>query len=165
MTYYVADVVLNNTTDLRAGFANNQFGTNIVADTSVIAESYNAVFAINGDYYGFRETGIVIRNGVIYRDEPARIGLAIYADGTMEVYDETETTAEWLLADGVWSTLSFGPALVDDGVIVDGIEQIEVDTNFGNRSIQGEQRPVKAATFDTHHLLHHGFGHRAVPLQ
>jgi exopolysaccharide biosynthesis protein len=139
VTYYVADVVLSDATDLRAGFANNQFGTNIIADTSEIAEYYDAVFAVNGDYYGFRETGIVIRNGVVYRDDGARIGLAIYADGTMEVYDETTTTAEKLLAAGVYNTLSFGPALVDDGEIVDGIESVEVDTNFGNHSIQGNQ--------------------------
>ena len=139
VTYYVADVELSDATDLRAGFANNQFGTNIIEDTSEIAEFYDAIFAINGDYYGFRETGIVIRNGVIYRDDGARIGLAIYADGTMEVYDETTTTADELLAAGVWNTMSFGPALVDDGEIVDGIEDVEVDTNFGNHSIQGEQ--------------------------
>ena len=139
VTYYVADVELSDATDLRAGFANNQFGTNIIEDTSEIAEFYDAVFAINGDYYGFRETGIVIRNGVIYRDDAARIGLAIYADGTMQVYDETTTTADELLAAGVWNTMSFGPALVDDSEIVDGIEDVEVDTNFGNHSIQGEQ--------------------------
>lgn len=139
VTYYVADVTLTDATDLRAGFANNQFGTNIVEYTSDIAEYYDAIFAINGDYYGFRETGIVIRNGVIYRDEPARIGLAIYADGSIEVYDETATSAEELLAAGVFNTLSFGPALVDDGVMLAGIDAVEVDTNLGNHSIQGTQ--------------------------
>jgi len=139
VTYYVADVELSDATDLRAGFANNQFGTNIVEDTSAIAEDNDAIFAINGDYYGFRDTGIVIRNGVIYRDEGTRTGLAIYADGTMEVYDETMTTAEQLVAAGVWNTLSFGPALLEAGEVVEGIEEVEIDTNFGNHSIQGEQ--------------------------
>jgi hypothetical protein len=97
------------------------------------------VFAINGDYYGFRSTGIVIRNGVLFRDEGARTGLAIYRDGHMEVYDETTTSGQELIDAGVWNTLSFGPALVDGGEIVEGIEEVEVDTNFGNHSIQGEQ--------------------------
>ena len=139
VTYYVGDVELSDATDLRAGFANNQFGTNIIEPTSEIAEFYDAIFAINGDYYGFRETGIVIRNGIVYRDDGARTGLAIYADGTMEIYDETTTTADELLIAGVWNTMSFGPALVNDGEIVDGIENVEVDTNFGNHSIQGDQ--------------------------
>ena len=107
--------MIDDATQLRGGFAENKFGENIVADTSEIAEYYDAVFAINGDYYGFRDSGIVIRNGVLYRDDGARTGLAIYTDGTMEVYDETTTTGEELLAAGVWNTLSFGPALLDDG--------------------------------------------------
>lgn len=153
VTYYVADVALDDATQLRGGFANNQFGTNIVEDTSEIAEFYDAVFAINGDYYGFRETGIVIRNGVVYRDEGARTGLAIYADGTMEVYDETTTTAAELLAAGVWNTLSFGPALVDDGQIVAGIEDVEVDTNWGNHSIQGDQPRTGIGIVDDNHFV------------
>ena len=63
-----------------------------------------------GDYYGFRDNGIIIRNGVIYRDDPARIGLAFYLDGTMMPYDETQTSAQELLDAGVWNTLSFGPS-------------------------------------------------------
>lgn len=139
ITYYVADVTLGDATELRSAFASNEFGTNIVQYTSDIAEDHDAVFAINGDYYGFRRTGIIVRNGVIYRDEGARTGLAIYRDGTMAIYDESQTTAEELVADGVWNTLSFGPALVDDGQILSGIDDIEIDTNFGNHSIQGVQ--------------------------
>lgn len=139
VTSYVADVVLADATALRGGFAANQFGTNIVDETSDIAAAYDAIFAINGDYYGYRDTGIVIRNGVLYRDDGARTGLAIYRDGSFEVYDETTTTGADLLAAGVWNTISFGPALLQDGQIVAGIEDVEVDTNFGNHSIQGEQ--------------------------
>ncbi len=153
ITYYLADVMLSDATDLRAGFANNAFGTNIVEYTSDIAEYYDAIFAINGDYYGFRETGIVIRNGVIYRDDGARVGLAIYTDGSMKIYDETTTSADELVAAGVYNTLSFGPALVDDGEIVDGIDNIEIDTNFGNHSIQGEQPRTGIGVIDDNHFV------------
>ena len=54
LTYYVADVVLSIASELKSGFAENKFGRNIIADTSDIARTYDAVFAINGDYYGFR---------------------------------------------------------------------------------------------------------------
>ncbi|MBU1588868.1 MAG: phosphodiester glycosidase family protein, partial [Actinobacteria bacterium] len=67
VTYYVADVTLTDATQLRSAFADNSFGENITALTSEIAAANDAVFAINGDYYGFRDTGIEIRNGVIYR--------------------------------------------------------------------------------------------------
>lgn len=139
VTYYVATVDLTDATALRSAFANDQFGQSITDTTSNIAEDNDAVFAINGDYYGFRDTGIVIRNGVVYRDEGAREGLAFYEDGTVELYDETATTADELVDDGVWNTLSFGPAIVANGSVIDGIDDIEIDTNFGNHSIQGEQ--------------------------
>jgi exopolysaccharide biosynthesis protein len=153
VSYYVADVVLEDATALQSAFADNSFGENITETTSAIAADHNAVFAINGDYYGFRDTGIVIRNGVVYRDEGARLGLAFYRDGTVKVYDETSTTAEQLVADGVWNTLSFGPAVLENGGIVDGIEDVEVDTNFGNHSIQGEQPRTAVGIIDTNHLV------------
>ena len=153
VTYYVADVVLADATAVRGAFANNEFGENIIENTSAIAADHDAIFAINGDYYGFRDTGIVIRNGVIYRDSGARQGLAFYTDGTVKVYDETATTAQQLLDDGVWNTLSFGPAVVENGEIVDGVDSVEVDTNFGNHSIQGEQPRTAVGIIDTNHLV------------
>ena len=153
VTYYVADVTLSDATTLQSAFAKDQFGENITELTSEIAADNNAIFAINGDYYGFRDTGIVIRNGVVFRDAPAREGLVFYTDGTVEIYDETTTSAEQLLADGAWNTLSFGPAIVADGAVVDGIEDIEIDTNIGNHSIQGDQPRTAVGVIDENHLV------------
>ncbi|MGP0223197.1 phosphodiester glycosidase family protein [Paenarthrobacter sp. NCHU4564] len=153
VTYYVADVVLSDATTLKSAFAEDTYGENITETTSAIAEDHNAIFAINGDYYGFRDTGIVIRNGVVYRDEGARQGIAFYKDGTVKVYDETTTTADQLIADGVWNTLSFGPSLLENGWIASGIEDVEVDTNFGNHSIQGEQPRTAVGVIDQNHLV------------
>ncbi|MEN0069666.1 MAG: phosphodiester glycosidase family protein [Propionicimonas sp.] len=154
LTYYVADVVVSDATTLRSAFANNQYGENITQKTSEIAADHDAVLAINGDYYGFRDTGIVIRNGVVYRDEPARTGLAFYRDGTVRLYDETTTSAQQLIDDGVWNTVSFGPALVADGAAVAGIDEVEVDTNFGNHSIQGDQpRTAIGVVAPNHYVL------------
>ncbi|MFD4958451.1 phosphodiester glycosidase family protein [Microbacterium sp. NPDC058389] len=153
VTYYVADVTLSDATAVRSAFAKDQFGENITELTSAIAADNDAIFAINGDYYGFRDTGIVIRNGVVFRDEPAREGLVFYTDGRVEVYDETTTTAAELLADGAWNTLSFGPAIVEDGSVVDGIEDVEIDTNFGNHSIQGDQPRTAVGVIDENHLV------------
>lgn len=139
VTYFVADVIVADATQIASAFADDQFGRNIIEYTSQIAADNNAIFAINGDYYGFRSDGIVIRNGVIYRDLPARTGLAFYRDGTMQVYDETQTSAQELLAAGAWNTLSFGPALLENSALVSNLGTVEVDTNFGNHSIQGNQ--------------------------
>lgn len=135
ITYYVADVQLKSAANLLTAFADNAFGRNIIENTSEIASSNNAILAINGDYYGFRNDGVVIRNGTLYRNEPAREGLALFSDGTMDSYNEEETSAEELLAEGVTNTFSFGPVLVKDGVAVTDFKNVSIDTNFGNRSI------------------------------
>jgi hypothetical protein len=150
---FVADVTLGVATVLRTAFANDEFGENIVENTSSSAARNNAVFAVDGDHYGFRDSGMGIRNGTVYRSDGARDGLAFYEDGHVELYDETATTAEALLAAGVWNTLSFGPALVREGEVVDGIDQIEIDTNFGNHSIQGEQPRTAVGVIGANYLV------------
>ncbi|MDQ0111199.1 phosphodiester glycosidase family protein [Paenibacillus harenae] len=137
ITYFVADVRLSGEATLSSAFAKNSFGRNVIDYSSSIAQDNNALFAINGDYYGFRDDGVIIRNGTVYRDEPARIGLGLFEDGTIGSYDETEVSSSSLLADGVVNTLSFGPVLIQDGMIADDLSSVKIDTNFGNRSIQG----------------------------
>ncbi|WP_299305136.1 phosphodiester glycosidase family protein [uncultured Brachybacterium sp.] len=153
LAWYAAVVEITDATVLRAAFAQDEVGQNITEEPSVIAGRHDAVLAINGDYYGFRDNGIVIRNGVIYRDEPARDGLVFYRDGRIEVYDETSTNAEELLDDGAWNTLSFGPAVLVDGSVPTGIEGVEIDTNVGNHSIQGEQPRTAIGVIGDDHLV------------
>ncbi|MBR6094352.1 MAG: phosphodiester glycosidase family protein [Lachnospiraceae bacterium] len=113
---YVADIVFDSVESLKTAFAQDTYGRKITDKTSRIAENKNAVLAINGDYYGARERGYVIRNGVLYRDTPSDEDvLCIYADGHMEIVDPDEVSAEELLQAGVWQAFSFGPGLLQDG--------------------------------------------------
>lgn len=114
---YVADVVLDAADSLQTAFANDTYGKNVTAKTSAIAAANNAVLAINGDFYGAREKGYVIRNGKLFRDTSAgdQEDLVIYADGSFEVINESNVTAQELLDRGAVQVLSFGPALLLDG--------------------------------------------------
>ncbi len=116
---YVADVTVSSAASLKTAFAENTYGRNITATTSEMAEENNAILAINGDYYGAQETGYVIRNGVVYRDtaKTATEICCIYADGTMQIKNTADVTAQELVDEGVWQAFSFGPALVVDGEI------------------------------------------------
>ena len=88
-----------------------------------------------------------------FRDAGARQGLAFYADGSMKLYDETTTNANTLLAEGVWQTWSFGPGIVEGGKVIDGIDSVEIDTNVGNHSVQGNQPRTGIGLIDTNHLV------------
>ncbi len=116
---YVADVTLASAAYLKTAFANDTYGKNVTEKTSVTAEENDAILAINGDYYGAQETGYVIRNGVVYRDtaKTAMEICCIYADGTMQIKNTADVTAQELVDEGVWQAFSFGPALVLDGEI------------------------------------------------
>jgi len=151
ITYYVGDIELAEDTGLQTAFSNGTFGGK-VQDTSTVAEANDAILAINGDYYSARDDGIIIRNGVIYRDVPARIGLAIYTDGTMKVYDETTTTADQLLAEGVWNTFSFGPGLLVDGELVDGLSAYEAESN-PKHPIQGTNPRTGVGMISANHFV------------
>lgn len=153
VTYFVADVQLSNASSLKSAFAKDVFGRNIVEKTSQIAADNKAVFAINGDYYGFRSDGVLIRNGVLYRDEPARVGAALFENGTMQTFDETDLAASSLLADGALHTLSFGPVLIKKGEVVEDFAKVSVDSNFGNRSIQGSNPRTGIGMISTNHYV------------
>ncbi|MBR0398148.1 MAG: phosphodiester glycosidase family protein [Eubacterium sp.] len=118
---YIADIQLDDPSELLSGLADNSFGRNLSQKTSEMAETLNAVLAINGDYYGFRDSGYVMRNGYLYRST-ARSGsgnedLVVYSDGSMEIIDESEVTAEELEAKGAVQIYSFGPGLISDGTV------------------------------------------------
>ncbi|HEX7350018.1 phosphodiester glycosidase family protein [Brachybacterium sp.] len=153
LAWHAATIEITDATVLRAAFAQDEVGQNITEAPSAIAARQGAVLAINGDYYGFRDDGIILRNGVVYRDEPVREGLVLYRDGRIEVYDETATSGEELLADSAWNTLSFGPAVLVDGAVPAGVEDVEIDTNFGNHSIQGEQPRTAIGVIGKNHLV------------
>lgn len=121
-TYYVADIQLASADSLKTAFAQATYGRNIKATTSEIAAENNAIFAINGDFYGFRDTGYVIRGGQLYRDTASSTAqtedLVIDNDGNFSIINESEVTAQQLLEQGAVQVFSFGPALVEDGQIV-----------------------------------------------
>lgn len=117
-TVHVADVRLSSAEYLKTAFANDTYGKNVTAATSKTASAHNAILAINGDNYGSRERGYVIRNGIVYRDtSDGSDVLCVYADGSLAIVDPSTTSAQELVDQGVWQAFSFGPALVQNGSV------------------------------------------------
>lgn len=115
---YVADVEVADGTSILSAFANNTYGRNITDTTSDMAEENNAVLAINGDYYGARQSGYVIRNGVVYRNQGSNgEDMVISKDGSLSFISESDTTTDSLIEKQAWQVLSFGPVLVENGQI------------------------------------------------
>jgi exopolysaccharide biosynthesis protein len=139
---YIADIQVSDPSYLKTALANNTYGRNITATTSEMAEKNNAIFAINGDYYGFRDGGYVLRNGVAYRST-ARSGnndaLVIDRDGNLSVVPEGEVSLDSLSNQNVWQVLSFGPGLVVDGeVVVNSSSEVAKASSSNPRTAIGQ---------------------------
>lgn len=146
---YVADIRLADVTYLKTALAKDTYGKNIKEKTSEMAQNHGAILAVNGDYYGSRDEGYVLRNGVLYRDEGSkkRNDLVIWPDGGFEVVSEKDTSAQTLLEQGAWQVLSFGPALVENGKV-----SVDEDTEVGQATYSNPRTAI-AMVDELHYLM------------
>lgn len=124
---YIVDIQLSDISQLKTALAGDTYGRNIKETTSEMAENNNAILAINGDYYGFRKNGYVVRNGILYRDTSNNNeDLAVMSDGSFKIFNEDSVEAEELENKGALQIFSFGPELVNEGKIsVDENQEVE----------------------------------------
>jgi len=113
LCYYVADIYVRNISYLKTAFAGDVYSKGITDSVADMAKSKNAIIATNGDHYGARDSGILIRNSVVYRTTRRYQVCALYYDGTMETYKASEFDAQRAIEGGVYQTWDFGPALLD----------------------------------------------------
>ena len=117
-TYFVADIYIRNIDNFKTAFANDTYGKSITESIKDTASRHNAVIATNGDYYGIRDYGICIKNGVLYRRNLFADVCVLYYDGTVKTYKKSEFSLADAISDGAYQAWSFGPELLNDGETV-----------------------------------------------
>ena len=122
---HIAEVRVSSAQYILSAFAKDTYGRHYKQKVSVMAKNNEAVFAINGDNYGEREGGYVIKNGILYRKQGnANMELlCIMPDGDFIFSHSKNATAQEILDMGTWQGLTFGPVLLDDGEIKVGKNQ------------------------------------------
>ena len=147
---HVATVTIKGDASIKTALADETYGRNIKAKTSTTAQSVNAVLAVNGDYYGARDAGYVIRNGQLLRSDSQDANqedLVIYQDGSFEVIREGDITAQELLNKGAVQVLSFGPALIENTqVAVDSSDEV-------GKAMASNPRTAIGIIDDKHYVL------------
>ena len=120
ITYYLADIYVRDIACFQTALAKNTFGSGYRDSIADMAALHNALLAVNGDYYGKTNEGVMIRNGVVYRANPTDCDVCVlYADGTMRVMAGSAFSLEEAVQDGAWQAWTFGPALLDtDGGVL-----------------------------------------------
>ncbi|MBQ8094894.1 MAG: phosphodiester glycosidase family protein [Clostridia bacterium] len=140
LRFFVADVHTTRPDQLQTAFAGDEYNlkpSSTSESTSDIAERHGAVLAVNGDYYnsqkdGFYKYGLVIRNGVLYRDKRTNYQmLMIMNDGSFRTFPTNtyeEGSGERYLNEGAVQCFNFGPILVDNGEITELPKSYKIST-------------------------------------
>lgn len=119
--YWVARITISDPSQLRTaaagGFESNDFTMNGV----YLAKRQNAVLAVDGDYYSYHPDGMVVRQGVMYRNalRGERDVLVIDEDGDFHIFSVPKDGEIGETVDGkkAVNVFHFGPGLVIDGEI------------------------------------------------
>ena len=120
VTYFVADIYVQDITLLRTAPAGKDFTSVSIAAVKAMAQKNNALFAASGDYYAHNLQGgkapLIIRNGVLYKRKVSTSyeACVLFRDGTMETYAPDVLDPEALLDAGAWQGWTFGPSLLDE---------------------------------------------------
>ena len=133
LRFFVANVYVDDPAQLKTAFAGEKYSKDAVEAPKDIAARHDAVLAINGDYYNYKDkSGLVIRGGELYRDlATSRHQLLVYADGTFEALlpaNYKQGTGETYIEAGVVQSFMFGPLLVDNYEITELPEKYFIST-------------------------------------
>lgn len=116
LVYHIADIYVKDVTSIRSAFSNEDWKFKYISPITTIAKGQNAVLAISGDYIRHRDTGICLRNGVLYRKtaDPKRDVGVIYRDGTMATFEAGCVPSGIIEDPNVWHIIGFGPKLLTE---------------------------------------------------
>jgi exopolysaccharide biosynthesis protein len=145
-TVHIADVQVSDVRYLKTAFAEGAYGRNIKETTSEMAQDHNALLAVNGDYYGFRDAGCVLRNGELYREGGNNDALMLSYDGRLAVVNEENLPSD--ATGAAWQIWSFGPALVTDGAI-----RVSAGTEISGRSANSNPRTAIGEVEPLHYVF------------
>lgn len=114
-TYYVVDIYVADISCFMTAFAQDKFGIGYTDWPKQIAKNYKSVITMNGDQCGMRKTGVVIRNGQLYRNKKVTNDVCVlYWDGTVKTFAPGDFNANWEMSNGAYQAWNFGPRLLDE---------------------------------------------------
>lgn len=112
---YIADVYVKDISCLRTAFGKDTFGRGFYERANQISERKGGIVTITGDLYGGRKNGVVIRNGMLYREDlnlKRDVGV-LYWDGSMKCFSPKDFNARIEMEQGAYQAWNFGPMLLD----------------------------------------------------
>lgn len=131
VTWRIAWVTIASPTQLRTGIAGTKVSSSAVKMVSSMAQDYNAVVAMNGDFYSNdpKKTTFEYRMGQKIRSKTNRKKdiLIIDENGDFHTFIKSEGVMDFEKTTGhrIVNAFTFGPALVKEGQL------LKMDTGYG----------------------------------
>lgn len=116
---HICDIYIRKFDSFKTAFEHDEFKNGPQENMFDLAERKNAIVAINGDFTGGRENGVIIRDGQLYRDVMRGDIGTLFDDGSFRSFAKHEVSTDWLLNNYAYDTMTFGPALVQNGEAAD----------------------------------------------
>ena len=141
--YHVADIYIGSMDNFVTYTANGEMRYWGTQDVVKMSEASDALIAISGDFLTYQNQGFLMRNGEIYQETSNLDSVCVlFADGTMETYDEKTYDIQELKDRGAVQVWSFGPVLLDENGMVREKYKMPTAVSYPNpRSAIGYYEP------------------------
>ena len=187
IVYTFSEVKIAHPSQFRRYLAGDTFSSPVQYTPSEMAISVNAVAAMSGDYYKYRNMGYVVYRRELYRNEGEEVDTCfVDSDGNMNFVRHGELTTEaevrqYIQNNDILFSLAFGPVLIEDGknVVPDAYAVGEINALYARAALcqvgEGHYLMVAANGENGHthvptvrkmadHLLAKGVSYRAYAL-
>lgn len=126
-TIMIARVKVAHPSQIRTAMA-SRYGSTGTVFPNKLAERFNAVFAINGDFFNYHSEGYLVRQGKRYRDKTNATYDVLIIDDKGDFHILVDPTEEMThgFEGTIVNSFNFGPALVVDGEIIETTKMINV---------------------------------------
>ncbi len=138
---YIAYIKVATPSQLRTAIAGNKLSSERTNFTTAIASNYNAVVAMNGDFYSMVATGYITRMGEDGREKPSKTMDLLWIDELGDFHiipngqdGQKQAMKEFKAEHELINGFAFGPGLVVDG------QKVEMRDNLWEHGTYKEPR-------------------------
>lgn len=136
LIWFETSIALTGDAKLRSMLVPGKKKSTLKQPADIMKPYGSVVLAFSDDFFGYRtryekkNEGIIIRDGQVLAESTVKASskkfpplevLALFEDGSMRTFESNEKTAREYLDMGVTDTFAFGPILVKDGAISQGV--------------------------------------------
>lgn len=118
--YTFSEVKIADASQFRRYLAGGEYGSEKLAIPTEMANSVNSVVASSGDYYKFRNAGVIVYDGVVCRVNGGADTCYIDSDGNLHFTGMSEILSmdaaqKYVEDNHIQFSVAFGPILVENG--------------------------------------------------